>query len=319
MKLNKLLYHIGEKVNCIPTGIASLDAAIGGGLLIGNISVMASRPAMGKTSFAMTVVRNIGIINKTPMAVISLEDDSEYIAKRLLATEYGWNAVSRIMKEQVNLTAEQSERIAMLERIGFHRECISNSDFIEKIKEAPVWIEHNLCVNMEEIVSKIERLKHENDIQLVVIDNFGNIAMDGYASDKELAIQKLLHTAERLKIAILVTARVLRSVESRGGNKKPMLYDMENMSSLENYASLIMFLYRPEYYQIYEDEYGSTIRMADVVIARNRRGNSGEVRLEFVNSARFDSLQTVAMPSFYPFENNRSVFPSMMNEADCMF
>ena len=116
------------------------------------------------------------------------------------------------------------------------------------------------------------------------------IAMDGYASEKEQKMLKLLQTVERLNIALLVTAGVLRSVEARGGIKKPCLCDIENEACLEKYASLVMFLYRPEYYCIYDDYYGSTLNKADVIIARNRRGNTGEIRLEFANKASFEEL-----------------------------
>lgn len=287
MKLNKLLYHIREKEDRIPTGIPSLDE-LTGGLPVGGITALAARPSMGKTPFAMTVVRNAGIIGRIPTAVLSFEDDSEYVAKRLLATQIGWDAVKSMEHDPVRLTAEQKEKIGKLEQIGFISQNIEDSSFLEKMKEAPVWIEHDAYVTMDELVSKIERLKRENNISLLVIDNFGHIAMDGYASDKEQKMQKLLHTAERLKIAVLVTARVLRSVETRGGTKKPMLSDIENEAFLENYASLIVFLYRPEYYDIYEDEYGSTLNKAYAIVARNKRGDIGEVSLDFVKKARFD-------------------------------
>lgn len=289
MKLNKLLYHIREKEDRIPTGIPSLDMMIGG-LVVGGITAVAARPSMGKTPFAMTVVRNVGIIGKVPTAVLSLEDDSNYVAKRLLATWIGWDAVRSQECDPLQLTDEQKGKIGMLQQIGFNSQDIENADILEKMKEAPVWIEHDAYVTMDELVSRIERLKRENNIRLLVIDNFGHIAMDGYASEKEQKMLKLLQTVERLNIALLVTAGVLRSVEARGGIKKPCLCDIENEACLEKYASLIMFLYRPEYYCIYDDYYGSTLNKADVIIARNRRGNTGEIRLEFANKASFEEL-----------------------------
>ena len=289
MKLNKILYHIHEKEDRIPTGIPSLDK-LTGGLPVGSITALAARPAMGKTVLAMTLVRNIGIIGKVPTAVLSFEDESNYVAKRLLATQIGWSAVKAQEYDPVSLSDEQKDKIAMLQQIGFDSQDVDDADFLNMMKEAPVWIEHDALVTMDELVSRIERLKRENNIRLLVIDNFGCIAMDGYADDKELKMQKLLHTAERLNIVVLVTARVLRSVETRGGSKKPYLSDIENGAYLENYASLIMFLYRAEYYAIYEDEYGSTINIADLIIARNRRGSLGELRLKFEGRARFDDI-----------------------------
>ena len=319
MKLNKLLYHIREKEERIPTGIPSLDE-LTGGLPVGGITALAARPAMGKTTFAMTVVRNAGIFGRIPTAVLSFEDDSEYVAKRLLATQMGWGGVKSMEYDPVTLTEEQKEKIGMLEQIGFTWQKAEMGKCLETMKEAPVWIEHDAYVTMDELVSKIERLKRENGIRLLVIDNFCHIAMEGYVSEREHKMQQLLHAAERLKIAVLVTARVLRSVETRGGTKKPMLSDIENESFLENYASLIMFLYRPEYYSIYEDEWGSTVNKAYVTVARNKRGNIGEVGLGFVGRAWFEEWPPSGNSLFgLTVDGNGVVLPSNINLEDEMF
>ena len=300
MKLNKLLYHVQEKEDCIPTYFDDIDK-LTGGLLVGGLTTVAGRPLMGKTPFVMSVVRNVGVMNKIPTAVLSLVDDENYVAKRLIASQLGWEAVKSIEQQQIRLTDEQKDKVAMLQRIGFESQDVGNSEFLENVKNAPVWIEHSLDMNMEEIVSRMERLKRENGIRLLVIDSLGWIAPESTLAASETAMQKLVHTAEKLKVAVLMTCDLSRAVEYRGGTKKPILSDLRDNALIEKYSSLVMFLYRPEYYCIYEDFEGSTLGVADVIIARNRRGDIGEVRLKFVNRAGFVNRPHVSVFSHLDF------------------
>lgn len=361
MKLNKLLYHIQEKEDRIPTFFDDIDK-LTGGLLVGGITTIAGRPAMGKTAFAMSVVRNVGVMNKIPTAVLSLTDDERYTAKRLIASQLGWDAVKSMEQHsikqtdradhvvsndggeksqeqnQIKLTDVQKEKIALLQKIGFEtlkpqvgtpvyqNPEVDNSEldstpawllftwnkFLEKAKSAPVWIEHGLDMDMDEIVSRMERLKRENDIKLIVIDSFGWIAPESTLTASETAMQKLVHTAEKLKVAVFMTCDLTRAVENRGGTKKPMLSDLRDNALIEKYSSLVMFLYRPEYYSIFEDDLGSTLNMADVIIARNRRGDIGEVRLRFVNRAGFVSRPPVSV--LFPYSNDEIVVTPKMND-----
>ena len=311
MKLNKLLYHIHEKEERIPTFFDDVDK-LTGGLLVGGLTTVAGRPAMGKTPFVMSVVRNVGVMNRIPTAVLSLLDDENYTAKRLIASQLGWEAVNSIEQQQIRLTDEQKDKVAMLQRIGFESPDVGNSEFLENVKSAPVWIEHSLDMDMEEIVSRMERLKRENGIRLLVIDSFGWIAPESTLTASETAMQKLVHTAEKLKVAVLMTCDLTRAVEYRGGTKKPMLSDLRDNALIEKYSSLVMFLYRPEYYQIYEDNEGSTLGVADVIVARNRRGDIGETRLKFVNRAGFVNYPHV--PMFSCYGNEGIIVSAKMNE-----
>lgn len=301
MKLNKLLYHIGDEEERIPTFIDSLDK-LTGGLLVGGISTIAGRPSMGKTAFAMTVVRNAGVLNKIPTAVLSLAEEADYVAKRLVATQFGWDGVKKIEMHSRKLTGEQKEKIAMLQRIGFETPEIDDIEFVKQMKSAPVWIEHSPCMNMDEIVCCMERLKRENDVRLLIIDSFGWIAPESTLAASEAAMQKLVASAEKLNMAVLMTCELTRAVETRGGTKRPVLSDLRDNAFAEKYSSLVMFLYRPEYYCIYEDNYGSTNGKADVIVARNRHGGTGEVRLNFHKKARFDNIPSVEF-SYYPTNN----------------
>lgn len=315
MKLNKILHSTRNKDERIPMFIDELDR-LSGGLLVGGISVIAGRPAMGKTTFAMTVVKNVGIMNKIPTAVLSMMENEDYTAKRLMATLFGWERSYPLPLQSAQLTEGQEDKIAMLQRIGFESNHIADSKLLEMVKSAPVWIEHGLGVDMDEIISRMERLKKENDIKLLVIDSFGWIAPENTIAASESAMLKLIYSAEKLGIAVLMTCDLTRAVEMRGGCKKPILPDLRDNALIEKYSTLVMFLYRPEYYQILEDEYGSTLNKAYVIVAKNRRGNIGEVRLDFVDKARFDR------PTYSPY-NAVSPFgvitPSTTNPDEVFF
>jgi len=315
MKLNKILHNTGNKDERIPMFIDELDK-LTGGLLVGGISVIAGRPAMGKTAFAMTVARNVGIMNKIPTAVLSLIEDEDYTAKRLLATQFGWKRTPSITLQPTPLTGEQKDKLAMLQRIGFEYQEPVVSEFLEKVKSAPVWIEHGMGMDMDEIVSRMERLKRENDIKLLVIDSFGWIAPENTVAASESSMLKLINSAEKLRMAVLMTCDLTRAVETRGGCKRPILSDLRDNALIEKYSTLVMFLYRPEYYQILEDECGSTLNKAYVIVAKNRRGNIGEVRLDFVDKARFDR------PTYSPSDAESPfgiITPSTTNSDEVFF
>ena len=121
MKLNKILSSKYERPQAIPTGIASLDRMIGG-LQVGHVVTVGARPAMGKTAFVMSLVRNIGIINKVPTALLSLEHDEHNVAGRLWAAEFGWSRTRRPSEQiamESNICKEQENAIRMLQGIGF--------------------------------------------------------------------------------------------------------------------------------------------------------------------------------------------------------
>lgn len=306
MKLNKILHNLDNSEERLPTFIDELDK-LTGGLLVGGLSTIAGRPGMGKTAFAMTVVRNVGIQNKIPTAVLSLADDADSVARRLMATQFGWDNMN-IWKHTASqteiLTDEQRDMIAKLQKIGFKTTETSDYAFLEKAKSAPVWIEHDINMNMDEIVSRMERLKRENDVRLLVIDSFGWITPESTMAASDIAMLKLIQAAEKLKMAVLMTCELTRAVETRGGTKKPLISDLRDSALIEKYSALVMFVYRPEYYMIYEDNDGDTQNKADIIVARNRRGNIGEVRLDFVNRARFVSRTnaTVSLAQFFNFK-----------------
>lgn len=279
MKLNRIMGLTPSKESePIATGFKRLDSTTGG-LRIGEINTIAGRPGMGVTAFCMSLLRNIGVLQKVPTAYLSLALNESEIARRLKASLTGrWVSDEKMMPPK--------EVINVFEEIGFHLRDVQDNEqaAIELMKAAPVWIEHDLGVTMNEIVSRMERLHQENHVRLFFIDSFRDILLDSKFLEQSNEIVKLRHAASRLNVSVVLTTSLNRSVETRGGSKRPMLSDLRDWGHLETYSSLVMLIYRPEYYMIetFEDDSPAT-GMADIMIEKNCYGHSGNVRMRFDN------------------------------------
>ena len=308
MKLNKILSSKYERPQAIPTGIASLDRMIGG-LQVGHVVTVGARPAMGKT---MSLVRNIGIINKVPTALLSLEHDEHNVAGRLWAAEFGWNRTRRPSEQIVmesNMCKEQENAVRMLQNIGFDNPIQKKEDYARMMNEAPVWVEHAFVMTMDEVISRMERLKKENNVSVVVIDSLDLIISGAKNAEQEQAMMNLVQAAWRLKVAVLLTTNLNREVEYRVSHI-PSLSNLRGGYSTDTLTSVVMFLYRPEYYGIEEDECGNTEGKVQIFIAKNDFGETGLVRLNFVGRSRIEDIECCIpeMPSIMNETDNESLF-----------
>lgn len=278
MKLNRIMGLTPSKESePIATGFKLLDS-ITGGLRIGEICTIAGRPGMGVTAFCISLLRNIGVLQKVPTAYLSLAHTESVIAKRLktdLTGRWGYDE---------EIVSPPREVINVFEEIGFHLRDVRDNDqaAIELMKAAPVWIEHDLGVTMNEIISRMERLHQENHVRLFFIDSLQEILLGSKFVDQSQEILKLRHAASRLNVSVVLTTSLNRSVETRGGSKRPMLSDLKDWGHLETYSSLVILIYRPEYYkiEIFEDCSPAT-GMADIMIEKNCNGHCGNDRMHF--------------------------------------
>ena len=282
MKLHRLLgFTPSKESEPIPTGFKELDQ-ITGGLQIGEICTIGGRPGMGKTAFAVSLLRNIGVIQKVPTAYLALDLREQQIVKRLRASLTGC--------PDDNPSCGQTEWVPpqdvvkTMENIGFHYRYERNheQEVMEMMKAAPVWIEHDLGVNMDEIISRMERLHQENQVRLFFIDSLQWIMNSTKLTEQPQELMKLRQAADRLKVAVVLTCMLGRAVETRGGNHRPMLSDLRDMGLLELYSSQVLLLYRPEYYhyEIFEDQTPAA-HLADIMVEKNRFGHTGMVRMYF--------------------------------------
>ena len=179
----------------------------------------------------MSLVRNIGIINKVPTAVLSMQYSEHDIARKLWAAEFGWGKTPPrkqpfIMESRMN--QEEMNAVAMLQKIGFENPIQRKEDYKRMMQEAPVWIEHDFMLTMDEAVSKMERLKKENNVSMIVLDGLDWIVTNPHTyAEQKHSMQKLVQTAERLQIAVVLTQELNRNVENRVGNW-PSLSDLRD-------------------------------------------------------------------------------------------
>jgi len=263
----------------LESGFMGLDRMTAG-FQPGTLIILAARPAMGKTACALSMARNIAVDFKKPVAFFSLEMSGQELAMRLLSSE------SR-------LTGDKLKK-GRLE--PYEKEQLKSG--AQRLHEASnrILIDDTPALTIFELRAKARRLKQRYDIQMIFID-YLQLMQSGSAENRNgnreqeisMISRQLKALSKELNIPVLAMSQLSRQVENRVGNK-PQLSDLRESGAIEQDADIVMFIYRPEYYNIMEDDHGSTIGMADLLIAKHRSGGVGEVRLRFVKEfARFEN------------------------------
>lgn len=269
-------------VTGVPSGFSVLDAYTSG-FQPSDLVICAARPAMGKTAFTLTVMRNAAVRFGKGVAFFSLEMAATQLVQRLICAEAEIDA--------------QRVRTGRLERYEWEQ---LNSR-IGALSKAPIFIDDTPGLSIMDLRAKGRRLKAEKDIGMIIIDYLqlmtGNVSKSGNREQEIAGISRSLkELAKEINVPIIALSQLSRAVETRGGDKKPMLSDLRESGSIEQDADMVMFLYRPEYYGLttYEDG-SSTHGIAEVLIAKQRNGPVGEVKLQFINKfAKFVDLNDAA-------------------------
>ena len=269
----------GSSYSGVPSGFVDLDRTTAG-FQPGTLIILAARPAMGKTAFALSIARNIAVDMKKPIAFFSLEMTAVELVMRLISSESGISG-DRLKK---------GEKLPEWEKNQLYTRS-------QVLTEAPIYIDDTPQLSIFELRAKCRRLKQQHDIQMVFIDYLqlmqgGNDMPRNGNREQEISMisRQLKALSKELQVPVLALSQLSRAVETRGGSKKPQLSDLRESGAIEQDADIVMFIYRPEYYQIMEDDKGSTAGMADIIIAKHRSGEVGEVRLKFVSKfARFEN------------------------------
>jgi len=260
-----------DSLTGVPSGFTALDR-ITSGWQPSDLIIIAARPAMGKTAFVLTCARNAAVQYDKPVAVFSLEMSSVQLVNRLISGE---TEIEQEKLRKGNLA--DHEWTQLHSRIG-------------KLTEAPLLIDDTPALNVFEFRAKCRRLKAQFDIQMVIVDYLQLMhgKVDGKGGNREQEIgsisRALKSVAKELNIPVIALSQLSRAVESRPGNsKRPMLSDLRESGSIEQDADMVLFLYRPEYYGLTEDESGnSTAGVGEVIIAKHRNGEIATVPLKFV-------------------------------------
>lgn len=260
-----------DSLTGIPSGFTALDR-VTSGWQPSDLVIIAARPAMGKTAFVLSCARNAAVLHDKPVAVFSLEMSSLQLVNRLISGE------TEIEQEKLKRgTLADHEWTQLHSRIG-------------KLTEAPLLIDDTPALNVFEFRAKCRRLKAQYDIQMVIVDYLQLMhgSADGKGGNREQEIgsisRALKSVAKELNIPVLALSQLSRAVESRpAASKRPQLSDLRESGSIEQDADMVLFLYRPEYYGLTEDEEGnSTAGIAEIIIAKHRNGELATVPLKFV-------------------------------------
>ena len=276
-----------DGISGVPTGFTNLDK-VTSGWQKSDMIVLAARPGMGKTAFVLSMARNIAVQFDQGVAVFSLEMASVQLVNRLIASE-------------TEISAEKLRKgnLADHEYAQLHAR-------IDKLSKAPIFIDDTAGLSIFELRAKARRLKQQHDIQIIIIDYLQLMtAGSDHKGNREQEISSISRSikeiAKELNVPIIALSQLSRSVETRGGDKRPMLSDLRESGAIEQDADIVSFIYRPEYYGITEDEEGnSTIGTGEVIIAKHRNGSLESIKLRFIGHlAKFDNLETFDFDNSY--------------------
>jgi len=304
----EILRNKEDGLSGVPSGFSNLDR-ITSGWQKSDLIIVAGRPGMGKTAFALTMARNIAVDHNTPIGFFSLEMSAEQLVNRLIASEAELGA-SKLRKGD----------LADHEMVQLHEK-------IKHLSEAPIYIDDTPGLTVFELRAKARRLVKNNGVGIIMIDYLQLMHAGGNSGNREQEISTISRSlkgiAKELKIPVIALSQVNRGVESRTGvgSKRPMLSDLRESGAIEQDADIVTFIYRPEYYKIYEWDNGDDSRgQGEVIIAKHRNGSLANVRLKFTGEfAKFSDLDYFDGSGFDEDEGDNSSMISMssrMNEDD---
>jgi len=266
------LYQNKAHVTGIPTGYVDFDIKTAG-LQASDLIIIAGRPSMGKSAFALGIAEYAGVIEKVPTAVFSLEMSKEQLVQRMLCSH------ARVDAHKV--------------RTGY----LATSDWPRltaaagKLSEAPIFIDDTPAISVMELRAKARRLKSHHGIKLIILDYMQ--LMRGSAMNMESRQQEISEISRSLKalarelsVPIVAISQLSRAVESRTDHR-PQLSDLRESGAIEQDADVVVLILREEYYNPSPDNQG----VAEVIIAKQRNGPVGSLKLVFIKEfTRFDNL-----------------------------
>ncbi len=277
----KLIEEAGKRsdgLSGVPSGFSSLDR-VTSGWQRSDMVVIAARPSMGKTAFVLSMMRNMAVEYKNAVALFSLEMSNIQIVNRLIVGETG------LAHDKIKTGKLEDYEWKQLEYK------------IKDLSEAPIFIDDTPAISLFELRAKCRRLKTQHDIQLVIIDYLqlmsGPPETRGNREQEVSTISRGIKAlAKELNVPILALSQLNRSVEMRGGDKRPQISDLRESGAIEQDADIVIFIHRPERFGILQDEEGnSTKGKAEIIIAKHRNGEVTDVQLKFIaEQAKFTDL-----------------------------
>ena len=254
----------------VPTGYHKLDD-ITSGWQPSDLVIIAGRPAMGKTSFALSMAKNIAADYQVPMAFFSLEMSNVQLVNRLISNVCEIQG-SKILNGQ--LQPDEWDRL---------------DKRLNNLLGAPLYVDDTPGLSVFELRTKARRLVREHGVKIIMIDylqlmNANGMRFSSRQEEVSVISRSLKGLAKELDVPILALSQLNRGVESREGleGKRPQLSDLRESGAIEQDADMVLFVHRPEYYHIYQDDNGRDLHgMAQIIIAKHRKGATGDVLLTF--------------------------------------
>ncbi len=254
----------------IPTGYTGMDE-ITSGWQASDLVIIAGRPAMGKTSFALSIAKNVAVDDGVPIGFFSLEMNNVQLVNRLIS-----NVCEVSGRKILNGQLDPSDWERLDKRIG-------------RLTDAPIYVDDTPGLSVFELRTKARRLVREKGVKIIMIDylqlmNANGMKFGSRQEEVSTISRSLKGLAKELDIPVLALSQLSRNVENREGleGKRPQLSDLRESGAIEQDADMVLFVHRPEYYHIYQDEKGNDLHgMAQIIIAKHRKGSTGDVLLNF--------------------------------------
>ena len=266
----------GGPLTGVPSGFTELD-----GMTLGfqpsDLVIIAARPSMGKTAFVLNVAQYAAVERNLPTAIFSLEMSKESLVMRMLASE-GYIDAQRLRSGK--LTSQDQSNLAKAAAL---------------LGQAPIWIDDSPGLSLLEIRSRSRRLKSQHDLKMIIIDYLQLVTGPPGVESRQQEISQISRSlkilAKELQVPVLALSQLSRAPEQRTGeNKRPQLSDLRESGAIEQDADLVMFIYRPEFYERAVDEQGNPNKtsdgiplegLAEIIVGKQRNGPTGIARLNF--------------------------------------
>ena len=279
----------------VPSGFPSLDR-VTFGWQPSDLIIVAARPSMGKTAFVMNIARNAAVDHHMPVAFFSLEMPAIQLAKRMMVSETG-------------LSSDKIKGGTKLERY----EWVQLEEKLKDLAKAPLYIDDTPSLPVMEFRSKVKRLVNQKGVRLVIVDYLqlmqGPAELKGMREQEVAAISRMLKaTAKEMNVPVIALSQLSRdAVKRQGSNNRPLLSDLRESGSIEQDADMVLCIHRYDYQGLNED--ASEVGKTDLIIAKHRNGEIGDIPLTFrASEVRFvDNEDAMIAQSFVPVS-------SMMNE-----
>ncbi|MFQ5962346.1 MAG: replicative DNA helicase [Candidatus Methylomirabilales bacterium] len=277
------LYSRKGHVTGVPTGFTDLDD-LTGGLQHSDLIVIAGRPSMGKTSFALGMAMHAAMEERVPTAVFSLEMSMNHVVQRMLCAE------ARVEAYRLRTG-----------RLG-DKDWPKLTTAAGRLSEAPIHIDDTPSMNVLELRAKARRVKAEHGIGLMAIDYLQLLKGGGRYESRQQEMTEICRSlkalAKELEIPIVALSQLSRAVEARE-DKKPQLADLRESGAIEQDADLVAFIYRPGYYKALKSPDEAENYEAEIMVAKQRNGPTGTVTLTFRREyMRFQDAELIRTPPF---------------------